>query len=1417
MKTLKQILSAALVLAMLLSCVGAAPGEAEAQDGTPVQSEPFIENAPAPVEDTAAPAEDTAAPAEDAPAPVEDTPAPAVDITAPAEDTTAPVEDTAAPVEDTTAPAEEAPVLEADVASASEPVPAAAAGSIVLSSSGWTYGDSVTNPTTKFDITNPDGYSNPTLTFGTMQGTYDAAVPTNAGNYWVQATWTKTDDPNDTVTAEAPFTISRKTVRFTLNLTKTYTGAEIVLTKDDLPNAPYQLIPNDWDAVIAVHTAVTNAQAAAPLDEAKAKAVIMRGEEDISADYTVVFSGNLTVRKADLGGATVTVTFTNPVYNGTAQIPTKAVVMLGEVVIDPNEYEIVAGARTVTNVADGDGMARVRAKADAANVQGDKTAAYGIDAFDIANATVELTDGGREYTGEPLAAPAVAVTANGKVISAEDYDVAFPDDLTNAGEKTVTITAKKGGNYKGTKSEMYTVAPKSLAGATVELEPKKFVYNGTRQEAAVTAVKDGNATLTAGKDYKVDYTSNDGDALTAAGVVTVIVTGQGNYDGDIKMTYVIEKKPVTLTAVGTKLFGAEDPDCVVLAESSKDTAAGNRIRVTVTGLVNADDANLFGIKAKHVPGATGELPGTYDIELAVDAAKATNYAVTGDDGDGVFSLTIEDAFTIDTKAAFTVSLGGSKKITTHTLGAVGYTISPANGQKLISKLQDFVDVTLIVDDKEASAALSDHSIQAKNVPDTIPGAGGTFSIPKVDYASGTMTWQSGLPAGTKLTVTVASNNDTGASVTSAKAVTVADVDVNMKISWTPGVKRSAYEDGDPYGNGRLLLDENGTITIAPEKGDEEFVGDDDWIELTVGGNKYYYSTKNADDLNVDAKPGAHGALTLDLDQLKALVGATGEEGGWFGLNPKDDYLTIQAVLVDNMGHFSESHHIHVAFDTSGYDSTQSADNRITVDSLALSIQDSVNVNRHPVVTVSGTYGSYTIDEDISAVGGVKSGALTWNSANYWMRSPLNLPAAGSSIKVQYQDVVGHEVEHVINVGPSEAVTLNTIFVKPMTDDTVPSGKLQFYGETNAWERSTLTVGGQTYEIGPLSGGGETYDNSVKQWTQTVDLAEINFPVGVPTEVKLAYNDLRGGDATIEITYKNEAQTPVMGSEAVAGSNVLWGYVESSASAVLNIRHADDSVTAVPADNVEVDQFGYWFARLNAPLASGDVIEFTTMDFCGNVKRVEYPVQDALPDGSKAEVLGANIIGETDANIMEHRFATPIDLSDLEPGGDGFELPILAYKGIEIGRMTGVLTEDGKLELGYDIKAVDYVPEGGQAYLSTYASKPTIDELTGAHDVAVEDVKSAPTGTLATLDVSAHADEDGNFSGVLWLCAQFDVDMDETNYNNRGGRGVNFYRWLTESLQTENLLNTVYSEMSSYTDNVAFYKQYQQFENISKTI
>ena len=105
-----------------------------------------------------------------------------------------------------------------------------------------------------------------------------------------------------------------------------------------------------------------------------------------------------------------------------------------------------------------------------------------------------------------------------------------------------------------------TVSAEGAAGLSLSLDAaipaEYFVYSGTAKEPAVV-VKDGEQTLTKDQDYTVSY-SNNVNAGDNTAVATV--TGIGNYSGEKKLNFTINKAPLTITAdAKSKTYGEADP------------------------------------------------------------------------------------------------------------------------------------------------------------------------------------------------------------------------------------------------------------------------------------------------------------------------------------------------------------------------------------------------------------------------------------------------------------------------------------------------------------------------------------------------------------------------------------------------------------------------------------------------------------------------------------------------------------------------------------------------------------------------------------------------------------------------------------------------------------------------------------------
>ena len=129
------------------------------------------------------------------------------------------------------------------------------------------------------------------------------------------------------------------------------------------------------------------------------------------------------------------------------------------------------------------------------------------------------------YTNSPII-PEVSVTWNGTQLTKDtDYTVDYTNN-TNAGKATVTVSGK--GNYTGTKTGSFTIAPAQLNDATVKVNGT-YTYTGQAQTPAA-----GDVVVTlGGKTVPSDQYSISASNNINAGQATATVTAKagGNYTG----------------------------------------------------------------------------------------------------------------------------------------------------------------------------------------------------------------------------------------------------------------------------------------------------------------------------------------------------------------------------------------------------------------------------------------------------------------------------------------------------------------------------------------------------------------------------------------------------------------------------------------------------------------------------------------------------------------------------------------------------------------------------------------------------------------------------------------------------------------------------------------------------------------------
>ena len=349
------------------------------------------------------------------------------------------------------------------------------------------------------------------------------------------------------------------------------------------------------------------------------------GENIITAVYSgsmglkpQIGSTQLTVQR-DLKEATVTVNG-EYFYTNSPITPEVSVTWNGTQLTKDTDYTVGytnntnAGKATVTVTGKG-------------NYTGTKTGSFTIAPAQLNNATVKV-NGTYTYTGQAQtpASNDVVVTLGGKTVPSDQYTISASNNI-NAGQATVTVTAKAGGNYTGSASGKFTIALASLNDAKVEVSGGPFTYDGTSKDPTVTVTLDSKA-LSASTDYTLSYSnSNGGDGnLTNAGTVTVTATGKGNYTGTKTEKFTIGKatpKPTTPTGL-TAVYGSTLKDVSLpsgWAWDAPETSVGNVGENTFPATYNKDSSGNYNPVQQNLTVKVS--PASYKITLTGQADSPT--------------------------------------------------------------------------------------------------------------------------------------------------------------------------------------------------------------------------------------------------------------------------------------------------------------------------------------------------------------------------------------------------------------------------------------------------------------------------------------------------------------------------------------------------------------------------------------------------------------------------------------------------------------------------------------------------------------------------------------------------------------------------------------------------------------------------
>ena len=153
---------------------------------------------------------------------------------------------------------------------------------------------------------------------------------------------------------------------------------------------------------------------------------------------------------------------------------------------------------------------------------------------------------GKQYTGKKCTQDKITVKVDGRVLKCDkDYKVTYTNNI-NAGKATVKITGC--GKYMGSVSKQFQIKgidiAKSCKTTRVYGITNKY-YSGKAQVQKDVIVIYGDKILKKDTDYVVKYKNN-----VKLGKASVVVSGKGNYVGDLIKTFTISLKKNAIYSVG---------------------------------------------------------------------------------------------------------------------------------------------------------------------------------------------------------------------------------------------------------------------------------------------------------------------------------------------------------------------------------------------------------------------------------------------------------------------------------------------------------------------------------------------------------------------------------------------------------------------------------------------------------------------------------------------------------------------------------------------------------------------------------------------------------------------------------------------------------------------------------------------------
>ena len=395
---------------------------------------------------------------------------------------------------------------------------------------------------------------------------------------------------------------------------------------------PYSIVSNNSDTGVSVTYAenddniiYTGNPITLTLTVTKDNNPLTEGNEN---DYEVVYNNNtnvgqatisvigrnnynfvkhipFTIKKRPLTADMVTLSASDFTYNGSAQKPNITVTYNGVrtegldyTLTNEGTTNVGTGYYKVTGIGNFTGtlkstdteMSEKRYTISALDLSSTQVSNVDIGLYPLPNAVYDGTD------KEPgIQKVVITLTNNTQLTLTSGYTFSYSNNQ-NASTTAPTITIG-GDNFTGTASTHFTILPKPLTDAMVELSYTSVTYTGSVLKPTVTVTDVALPGTVASANYVVRYP----DDVTAPGEKEVQIVGQNNYSGTIVKKYVINKigdDDITVTIGGDYTYNgaAQTPHStsnITVKKGETPLDFGTDYNVTYVNNINAGIATAI--------------------------------------------------------------------------------------------------------------------------------------------------------------------------------------------------------------------------------------------------------------------------------------------------------------------------------------------------------------------------------------------------------------------------------------------------------------------------------------------------------------------------------------------------------------------------------------------------------------------------------------------------------------------------------------------------------------------------------------------------------------------------------------------------------------------------------------------------------